>query len=97
MSETSAGITGLVAAEQNTQLILSAMLSALRSGLVVQPTPTSYAVAALPATGAAGQFAWASNGRKPGEGAGSGTGVPVFWNPSTAQWFSYLSGAVVTV
>lgn len=38
---------------------------------------TSYTVAGLPA-GTAGQLAYASNGRKVGEGAGAGTGVLVY-------------------
>lgn len=38
---------------------------------------TSYAVADLP-TGVIGAIAYASNGRKSGEGAGSGTGILVF-------------------
>ena len=39
--------------------------------------PGSFAVAALP-TGAAGQIAYASNGRKGSEGTGAGTGILVF-------------------
>ena len=53
------------------------------------------AVSALPTTGnAIGDFAYALNGRKPGEGAGAGTGVPVWWNG--AAWFAVTSGAAVT-
>ena len=76
--------------------ILTSILSRLNAGLMVLPVPSIYTVAGLPATGATGQFAYASNGRKPGEGAGSGTGVPVFWNAGSASWFSYCSGAAVT-
>jgi hypothetical protein len=75
--------------------ILTSILSTLQKGIAILPDPTAYTVATLPATGLSGQFAWASNGRKPGEGAGTGSGVPVFWNSATSQWFSYLSGAVV--
>lgn len=75
---------------------LSSILTLLKTGIAVQPVAPSYTVVALPATAQTGAYAWATNGRKPGEGAGAGTGVPVFWNPSTSQWFSSLSGAQVT-
>ena len=52
-------------------------------------------VAQLPATTtAAGDWAWALDGRKPGEGAGAGTGVPCFW--SNGAWIAVTSGAAVT-
>jgi hypothetical protein len=51
-----------------------------------------YTVAALP-TGAAGLTAYASNGRKNGEGGGSGTGVMVF-HDGTA-WRACDTGATV--
>jgi hypothetical protein len=89
-------LSQLLAGQNNTNQILSQLLLTFRSGVIVQPAAPSYTVATLPATSAAGTTAWASNGRKPAEGAGSGTGVPVFWNPATSQWFSYLSGALVT-
>lgn len=41
------------------------------------PVAPSYTVAGLP-TGSAGRIAFATNGRKNGEGSGSGTGVLVF-------------------
>jgi len=44
---------------------------------VATMTLDSYTVAGLP-TGAAGMIAYASDGRKNGEGGGSGTGVVVF-------------------
>jgi hypothetical protein len=52
----------------------------------------TYTVAALP-TGAAGRMAFASNGRKNGEGAGAGTGVLVF-HDGTA-WRACDTGATV--
>ncbi len=52
----------------------------------------TYTVAALPA-GLAGQMAYAINGRKPGEGSGAGTGVPVIYTNSA--WYSFFSGAAV--
>ena len=41
-----------------------------------------------------GDWAYALNGRKPGESDGAGTGVPVFW--SVAAWFSATSGYQVS-
>lgn len=86
----------IIAGQNNLIQVLSQILLTLRGGVVVQGAVPSYTVAALPATAATGTSVWASDGRKPAEGAGSGTGVPTFWNPATSQWFSYLSGALVT-
>jgi hypothetical protein len=41
-----------------------------------------------------GDWAYALDGRKPGEGAGVGTGVPVIF--SQGSWISAYSGAAVT-
>lgn len=90
------GVTNVWQTFQQMVLAIQSIAAQLTSGLVVTVVPSSYTVAALPVTAAPGQIAWASNGRKPGEGSGSGTGVPVFWNPNTTQWYSYLSGAQVT-
>ncbi len=90
-------LTSVVNAIQTQNKILTSLLDVLKGGVSVDPAPAVYTVAALPTTGiAAGQWAWASNGRKAGEGSGAGTGVPVFWNPTTSSWYSYLSGAAVT-
>lgn len=89
-------VSAIVSVLQTQNQILSRLITALQAGIAVDPTPASYTVATLPATGAAGQFAWASNGRKGAEGPGLGSGVPVFWNPATSSWFSYLSGVAVT-
>jgi hypothetical protein len=49
----------------------------------------------LPTTGLSeGDFAYAANGRKTGEGAGAGTGVPCWW--SNGAWYAADSGAVVS-
>lgn len=56
-----------------------------------------YTVANLPNPGYAGQVAFASNGRKATEGAGAGTGVPVYWNSNTNQWFNFYNNLVVAV
>ena len=53
------------------------------------------AVAVLPTSAnAEGDWAYALDGRKPGEGAGSGTGVPCFW--SNGHWIAVTSGAPAT-
>jgi hypothetical protein len=57
------------------------------------PVLPSYTVATLPTGIAAGSTAFASNGRKPNQAVGSGTGVEVFFDGST--WISVCSGATV--
>ncbi len=57
------------------------------------PIFPTYTVANLPSTPTAGSFAFASNGRKPGEPAGAGTGVQVFGDGM--HWISVCSGASV--
>lgn len=53
----------------------------------------TFAVASLPSNPNNGQTAYASNGRKVGEGAGAGTGVPVYY--SNGAWRVYSTDAVV--
>jgi hypothetical protein len=52
------------------------------------------AVAMLPTAANAGDWAYATDGRKTGEGSGAGTGVPVWW--SNTGWYAVDSGALVT-
>lgn len=53
-------------------------------------------VAALPATGNRnGDWAFAFNGRKNGEGAAAGTGTPVWWDGSSGHWKAADTGATV--
>ncbi|RQS79736.1 hypothetical protein [Burkholderia seminalis] len=54
----------------------------------------AFAVASLPSGALEGQKAWAKNGRKVGEGAGAGTGVPVYW--SNGAWRVYSTDAAVS-
>jgi hypothetical protein len=54
----------------------------------------SYTVANLPGGGVAGAKAFVSNGRKPTEGAGVGTGVEAFFDGQ--HWISSCSGSVVS-
>ncbi len=56
-------------------------------------TLQSYTVSNLPSGVSAGAKAFASNGRKPSEAAGAGTGVEVFFDGQ--HWISSCSGAVV--
>lgn len=58
--------------------------------LIAQQDPVT--VANLP-VGTAGDLAFASNGRKAGEGAGNGTGVLVF--NDGADWIAVDTGATV--
>lgn len=55
---------------------------------------SAYTVANLPAGGQAGALAFATNGLKPGQATGAGTGVPVFFDGSA--WFSMCSGTTVS-
>lgn len=57
------------------------------------PVLPSYTVAALPSNAVAGANAFASNGRKPSEGAGSGSGVEVFFDGQ--RWIASCSGSAV--
>jgi hypothetical protein len=56
------------------------------------PSVPSFTVAALP-TGAVGRLAFATNGRKNGEGAAAGTGVLVFFDGTA--WRACDTGATV--
>jgi hypothetical protein len=57
------------------------------------PVLPSYSVASLPSAPGAGAIAFASNGRKPNESAGHGTGVTVFYDGG--HWISGCSGSPV--
>jgi hypothetical protein len=57
---------------------------------------TMTTVAQLPMTGnSTGDWAYALDGRKPGESSGTGTGTPVFW--SVSSWICVSSGFQVSV
>jgi len=59
-------------------------------------TPPAVAVAALPAPTAAmkGARAFATNGRRAGEAAGAGSGIPVWCDG--AAWRTHYDNAAVT-
>lgn len=44
-----------------------------------------------------GDMLFISNGRKSGEGAGAGTGVPCYYNAATNQWLKFSDDTAVTV
>lgn len=75
--------------------ILTADKTNRNVSFVKPPKLPSYTVATLPSasTYGAGSQAYASNGRKSGEGAGSGTGVPV-WSNGT-NWLTYYDNSIV--
>lgn len=50
-------------------------------------------VAGLPATANLGDWAYAVDGRKAGEGAGSGSGTPTYWDGTS--WIAPDTGAAV--
>jgi len=57
------------------------------------PVLPSYTVASLPSAAVAGATAFATNGRKPSEAAGAGTGVEVF--SDGVHWISVCAGSQV--
>lgn len=58
------------------------------------PVLPSYPVIGLPSSPGAGAKAFTTNGRKPSETAGAGTGVEVFYDG--AHWISVCSGLQVS-
>ncbi|MDR3536534.1 MAG: hypothetical protein P4L71_08540 [Acetobacteraceae bacterium] len=57
------------------------------------PVLPTYAVSTLPASPGTGAKAFATNGRKPNEGTGAGSGVEVFYDGS--RWISGCTGSQV--
>ena len=49
-----------------------------------------YAFLDLPAAPANGAVAFCTNGRKGGEGAGAGTGVPAYFDAVSATWLNFF-------
>jgi hypothetical protein len=58
------------------------------------PVLPSYSVSGLPTAPGTGAQAFATNGRKPNEAAGAGTGVTVFYDGT--KWVSVCSGLLIT-
>ena len=87
------GVTGTVNAGASVTVNGSLTVqggATISGGTVLLP---SYQVAALP-TASAGALAYATNGRKPSENQGAGSGVLV-WGTAAKQWLSILSGTPV--
>jgi hypothetical protein len=84
------------AASQQRNSLLTLIYNVLKSGVLIQPNLPNFTVASLPATAANGQLAFASNARKPGEGAGAGTGSIVYFNGATSTWFTTLNVVVTS-
>jgi hypothetical protein len=86
------------AVPQTTEIVTAGGLKsggALTGNVGVTLYTAKATVANLPTSGnSTGDWAFATNGRKPGESAGAGTGVPCFWSGS--NWFAVTSGAAVT-
>lgn len=57
----------------------------------------AYTFATMPTVNnSGGDEIWVSNGRKVGEGAGAGTGVLCYWNPTTGTWKKHRDDTDVT-
>lgn len=63
-----------------------------------QPLSTNHVLkgtlASLPTSGVEdGAMGFATDARKDGEGAGSGTGIPVWFDKTLASWRTFTTGA----
>lgn len=65
-------------------------------GQVVSDSLPVYAYADLP-TGFLGRVAFVTDGRKAGELAGAGTGVPCYYDTAGADWFTFSGNIAVTI
>lgn len=83
------GKNGLVARISNTGLAITGEVTTTKP-----LRPPVHTLAALP-VGTEGATAYCSNGRKVGEGAGAGTGVPVYFSGSA--WRRFSDDTVVSV
>jgi hypothetical protein len=83
---------GTTLADNTVGAITPGVLRGLMQDILDSQGLDPYTVALLPA-GTEGMRAYASNGRKVGEGAGLGTGVPVYF--SNALWRVQSTDAVV--
>ncbi len=91
-----AHVTALAAAPQSRQVVPTGGLQvggALTDNVAVALYAAVTSVALLPATANVGDWCFAADGRKAGEGAGAGTGTPVYWDGT--HWIALDSGAAV--
>lgn len=89
-------LTQLIQVLQIQNQILTRMEAQLTAGVAIVSTLPTYTLASLPATAANGQLAFGSDVRKPGEGGGAGSGMPLFFDGTTATWFT-TTGLAATV
>lgn len=89
---------------QKTQTAMQrASLRAERAGYADSIPAFAFADLPLAADGGLGNLtsyvtvAWVSDGRRPGEGAGMGTGVLAFYQPSTDSWISVFDQTAVVI
>jgi len=76
---------------QNLVVSVNALNKAFAAYFVAHPTLAAVSsVAGLPASGATGRVGYASDGRKVGEPAGGGTGVPVWFDGTNWRTFDNL-------
>lgn len=63
---------------------------ATQAGDPLYNSPGHYNVANLPTMNVQdGMQLWADDGRKPGEGAGNGTGCPIYWDSNMDAWLCF--------
>ena len=65
-------------------------------GTLVLGVLPKYAYASLP-TGVNGAVVYCTDGRKTGEGAGVGTGVPAYWSDSDSDWHVFYDDSVLAI
>ena len=93
----------LAAVPQTTEVVAGSGLhagGALGGNIAVALYRRIGTAASFPTKGnSPGDLCYALDGRKPGEGAGAGTGVPCFWTPGAVvgTWIAVTSGVAVTV
>jgi len=88
---------GVVAGDLSVSMTPGANDAALATqGQIVSDALPVYAYIDLP-VGFNGRVAFVSNGRKGGEGAGVGTGVPCYYDASGGDWFTFSGDIAVTV
>lgn len=86
----------VAAAPQATEVIAAGGLQVggdLTGNVAVALYVVLTSVALLPASAGLGEWAYAMDGRKNGEGAGAGTGTPVWWDGTA--WIAPDTGASV--
>lgn len=74
-----AWLSQIAESQQQTVITLNAILTQMKTGIALATQLPTYAFASLPAAATnPALLVFVSNGRKPGEGAGLGTGMTAF-------------------